>query len=212
MRTEIDELPWQQQHDIYVSRARRARLKPEDQPRYDLAMWRERNGHVKPLATVRIRNVTGLDIAHLAGVYVAVYEDFDVGERWTHESAQALIRYSFERQPDLAFVASVPDAAGIVGGSFAGIKPWWDGNHLVDGELFVHPDYQRLGIGSTLLAHMFSQAMTRHNAVVVEGCTFRKSGHPLTWYKSLGFGEVKEWTMIRGDLLTAYRRLRGVAQ
>ena len=211
MRTEIDDLSWQQQHDIYVSRARRARLKPEDQPLYDLAMWRERNGKVKPLAAVRIRNATELDIKHLAGVYVAVYEDFDVGEKWTHESAQALMRYWFERQPDLAFVASVPDAAGIVGGFFAGIKPWWDGNHLVDGELFVHPDYQRLGIGSTLAAQMFRQAMTRYNAVVVQGCTFRNSAHPLSWYKSLGFNEDKEWTMLSGDPLTVYGKLRGVA-
>ncbi|MBI4176413.1 MAG: hypothetical protein HY518_04355 [Candidatus Aenigmarchaeota archaeon] len=34
-----------------------------------------------------------------------------------------------------------------VGAFVAGIKPWWDGNHLADGEIFVHPDCAEQELG-----------------------------------------------------------------
>ncbi|MBO7504680.1 GNAT family N-acetyltransferase [bacterium] len=48
--------------------------------------------------------------------------------------------YWYDRQPDLFFVAEVDGR--VVGGIVSGIKPWFDGNRLVDGELFVDKKYQ----------------------------------------------------------------------
>ena len=93
---------------------------------------------------LHIRLVKKEDLNDLAKVYTAVYKAFDVGERWEFDSSHQLMNYWLKRQLDLFFVAEVENK--IVGGFVGGIKPWWDGNHLVDVEVFVHPDYQKRGI------------------------------------------------------------------
>src|SRR3989344_2446360 len=98
---------------------------------------------------LKIRRIQRKDLTKLAEVYNFVYKKFNIGERWTKKSAYKLLEYWLKRQPDLCFLAEYNNI--IVGGFVVGIKPWWDGNHLVDGEIFVHPHYQKKGIGSALL-------------------------------------------------------------
>ena len=45
-----------------------------------------------------IRPINEEDIAALAEVFVRVYESFDVGERWSKESAQTLLGYWLKKQ------------------------------------------------------------------------------------------------------------------
>lgn len=97
------------------------------------------------MAPFEIRLMKKEDLKKLAIIYARTYHVFDVGERWTAKSAITLMSYWMKRQPDLFFIAKYD---GKIAGAFvAGIKPWWDGNHLVDGELFVDPDFQKKGIG-----------------------------------------------------------------
>jgi len=81
------------------------------------------------------------DLEKLSEIYSLVYEKFDIGEKWTSKTAKKLLEYWFDKQSDLAFVAEENNK--IVGAFIAGIKPWLDGNHLSDGEIFVHPNYQK---------------------------------------------------------------------
>lgn len=155
---------------------------------------------------INIRPVEDKDIEKLADIYVATYEHFDVGERWSRESAADLLRYWLKRQPDLAFLAEEDN--NIVGAFFAAVKPWWDGAHLVDGELFTSPELQKRGIGSELSMRMFEEAIEKHGAKVWDTYTFRNSDHPLSWYKSLGFQEIEEWVMISGSLEEALKKLK----
>ncbi|MBP6943200.1 MAG: GNAT family N-acetyltransferase [Candidatus Buchananbacteria bacterium] len=155
---------------------------------------------------ITIRNIQPADLQVLAEVYSKTYEAFDVGEKWTPETALQLLRYWFERQPDLAFLAE--EDGEILGGFFAAVKPWWDGMHLVDGELFVHPDHQKKKIGTMLSKHMFTQAMEKYQAQVWDTYTFKNTEHPLKWYKAQGFDENKDWVMISGDLKEALKRLK----
>lgn len=154
---------------------------------------------------VKIRLMQNSDLDSLSETYVEVYRVFDVGERWTKESAHKLLKYWLYRQPDLAFVAEYEDK--IVGAFVAGIKPWWDGNHLVDGEIFVHPEYQKHRVGSELSKAMFRTAIEKYDAIVWDTYTFKGVDHPLSWYKSLGFEEIQEWTMISGNLKKALKIL-----
>jgi len=48
----------------------------------------------------------------------------------------------------LAFLAEVNGK--IAGGICGIIKPWWDGNHLVETELFLRPEFQRQKVGTGL--------------------------------------------------------------
>lgn len=153
---------------------------------------------------VRIRLARRKDIKELSKVYAAVYRKFDAGEDWTEKKACVLLSYWLNRQPDMFFVADID--GNLAGGFVAGIKPWWDGNRLFDGEIFVHPELQGKGIGSLLSKALFKKAVEKYSAKVWDTHTFRRR-FPLKWYKELGFREIKEWLLITGDIRKALRKL-----
>jgi aminoglycoside 6'-N-acetyltransferase I len=105
---------------------------------------------------INIRSIKKEDLKKLAEIYTEVYRLFDVGEKWTKESSFKLLEYWLNRQKDLCFLAEVENE--IVGAFVAGVKPWWDGNHLVDGEIFIHPKFQKRGIGKFLSDFMYKFA------------------------------------------------------
>jgi len=146
------------------------------------------------------------DLQRLAEIYVDVYTAFDVGERWTTATAKQLLSYWLDKQPDLAFVAAYENK--IVGAFLSGIKPWWDGNHLFDGELFVHPDYQKKGIGTELSKALYQKAVETYNVTHFDAHTFRKTEFPLKWYKAQGFMVNEDWVMISGDVKKVMGKLR----
>src|SRR5206468_3100195 len=104
-----------------------------------------------------------------------------------------------------AFTAEVDGQP--VGGFIVGVRPWWDGNHLVDGELFVDPEHQKRGVGKQLIARVLNEAVEKYKPTVWETYTFRDEGFPLSWYKQIGFAEISEWTMIRADVATVLSKL-----
>lgn len=153
---------------------------------------------------LKIRKAKKSDLNKLSEIYAEVYRVFDIGERWTKGKAYKLLEYWLERQPDLAVVAEYN--GNIAGGFVVGIKPWWDGYHLVDGEIFVHPKYQQQGIGAELFKYVFKLAIKKYGAVRFDTFTFRESP-ALRWYKSIGFREIDEWAMVGGELKTVLRKL-----
>ena len=142
----------------------------------------------------------------LAEIYDKTYSPsvFDVEEKWTKDSAYEMLSYWLKRNSDLAFLAE--DDGEIAGAFFVDVKPWWDGNHLVDGEIFVHPDFQKKGIGTKLLKFMFEYAIKEYNVIRWDTYTI-KGKYPLDWYKSLGFNEIEEWAMISADISEVLKRL-----
>ena len=141
------------------------------------------------------------DLKPLANVYCRAYAEMNVGEGWDRKSAHRLIAYWFNRQPDLSFTAEYERK--IAGAFLAGIKPWWDGNHLVDGEIFVDPAFQGRGIGRELSRRMYQAALNKYDAKYFDAITFKTREFPLKWYKSLGFKEIENWTIISGDIKKA---------
>ena len=154
---------------------------------------------------LNIRPVELKDLEALSEIYCKVYEAFNVGERWDQASAYKLLRHWFERQPDLCFLAELDGK--IVGAFVAAIKPWWDGNRLVDGEIFVDSDYQKRGVGTELSKKMYRSAIEKYNAKCFDTYTFSGSEHPLSWYKKQGFIENNDWTNISGNLKEILKNL-----
>lgn len=152
-----------------------------------------------------IRTFDKRDLDKLAKLYCKVYDRIDVGEKWEYTSAHKLLSYWLERQPDLCFLAEYDKV--IVGGFVSGVKPWWDGNHLFDGEVFVDPDHQKKGIGTELSKVMYKTAVEKYGATHFDAFTFSDREHPLSWYKKQGFNEVKNWTIISGDLRKVLKKL-----
>jgi ribosomal protein S18 acetylase RimI-like enzyme len=153
-----------------------------------------------------IRPIEKKDLDKLAEIYAQVYAKFDVGEKWTKESSYKLLEYWLKRQPDLCFL--IEYERKVVGAFVAGVKPWWDGNHLVDGEIFIHPDYQKKKLGSLLSKYIYQIALEKYNVVRFDTYTFKMTKFPLSWYKSQGFEEIKEWAMISADLKEVLKKLK----
>ena len=155
---------------------------------------------------LKIRKIERKDLDKLSEIYAETYCVLDVNENWTKKSAYKLLMYWLKCRHNLCFLAEYNGK--IVGGIVAGIKPWWDGNHLFDGEIFVHPDYQKKGIGTELSKFLYNLAIKRYKAIKFDAFTFKKSDFPLKWYKKQGFREVGEWAIISGDLKKILKKLK----
>ncbi len=147
---------------------------------------------------MEIRPARVEDIDRMAEIYADAYNILRIGENWTKETAIKALTHLFSTQPDLTFVATIDGK--IVGGVNAIVKPWWDGNHLTDGEIFVASGHQGQKIGKQLLRTLFKEAKEKYNAVSWDTFTHIVHEHPLRWYKSMGFEEIPHWTMITGDI------------
>jgi GNAT superfamily N-acetyltransferase len=154
---------------------------------------------------LKIRLIEEDDLDALAEVYAFVYKVFNSGESWTKETAKDMLNYWLSKQPDLAFLAEYDGK--IVGGFLSGVKPWWDGVHLFDGELFVHPDFQNMKIGKALLKRLLEEATLKYDAKIFDAFTFNGYEFPLSWYKKIGFHEINEWTMFSGDIKEVLKNL-----
>jgi len=146
------------------------------------------------------------DLEKLAEIYVEAYTKINIGERWTFETAKELLSHWLEKQPDLAFVAEYNNK--IVGAFVAGIKPWWDGNHLVDGEIFVHNDFQKKGIGTALSIALFTKALEKYKVSFYDAVTYTNHKFPLSWYKSLGLVSSENLVLISGNVKSILSKLK----
>ena len=117
-----------------------------------------------------------------------------------------MLSYWLDKQPDLALVAEYD---GKIAGAFvAGIKPWWDGNHIVDAELFVHPDFQKKGVGTALSKALFKKALEKYKVTYYDAITYTNHEFPLSWYHSLGLMPIENLTIISGNVKSILSKLK----
>ncbi|MBI4058369.1 GNAT family N-acetyltransferase [Candidatus Gottesmanbacteria bacterium] len=155
---------------------------------------------------VTIRAVKESDFPSLSEIYCKSYNPLNIGERWTSEKAMDLLKWLYDKQPDLFFVAC--DGEKVIGAISALTKPWWDGVHLADGELFVDPLYQGKSVGKHLIRRLFTEAQKKYQAVSWDTITHIVHEHPLKWYKKIGFEVIGHWCLITGDIKKVLLRLQ----
>ena len=146
------------------------------------------------------------DMAVIAGYYAEYYANSVLGEKWTKEKAIELFQYFYNQNKDLFFVAYDDDKP--VGVIMSVLKPWWDGNHLEDGEIFVLPSYQRNGIAKSLFKALLNHAIEKYNATTLEAHTYEdENGFPYNWYKRIGFTTVDDLKIISGDIKEIIKKM-----
>lgn len=146
------------------------------------------------------------DIEKLAQAYADYYNNSVLEEKWTTESATKMFEYFYDKTPDLFFVAY--DNKKPVGVIMTLLKPWWDGMHLEDGELFVLPDYRRGGVAKQLFKMLFQYAIEKYDVTMLEAHTYEdENGFPYCWYKKLGFETIEDWKIISGDVKQIVKKL-----
>ena len=134
-----------------------------------------------------IRLVKKEEISTVAAIYTEAFNKVGIGEKWTQKKAEEFMNWWFEYQSNLFFVAI--HKGQIIGGIVAGIKPWWTGKNLVDAELFVHPDFQKQGIGKELLRALLKEAIRKYEIIEFESLVYKSHEFPFSWYRKLGMGE-----------------------
>ncbi len=146
------------------------------------------------------------DLEVLAELYANYYNNSVLEEKWTKETTTKLFMYFYNQAPDLMFVAYDNDKPiGII---MSVLKPWWDGMHLEDGEVFVSKDYQMGGIAKRLFKTLFQYAIDKYDATTLEAHTYEdEKGFPYSWYKRLGFETIDDWKIISGNIKEIIKKL-----
>lgn len=146
------------------------------------------------------------DLEMLAEEYAKYYNDSVLGEKWTTETVTKLFQYFYNQAQDLFFIAY--DNEKPIGVIMTLLKPWWDGNHLEDGELFVCKDYQQKGIAKKLIKTLFEYAIDKYDATTLEAHTYEdENGFPYCWYQRLGFNTINDWKIINGNIKEIVKKL-----
>lgn len=132
-----------------------------------------------------IRLLRESDVPAVAAVYARAFNALELGEEWSQEAAEGLMGYWYKHQPDL-FFAAFDESGNVLGAIVFGIKPWWNGPHLTDGELFVDPDHQGRGVAKSLLRKEIQEAVRLHEIVEIEAIADREHAFPIGWYDRIG--------------------------
>lgn len=152
---------------------------------------------------IDIRLVKEGDLKELAKVYKDLYGKSILKEDWSIEKSHDLLEFFYKLQSDIFVVAEVDEK--VVGAVMSIVKPWHDGNRLVETEIFVADDYQGKSIASRLFHEHFRLAMEIYDAKVIETHTYQEeNGYPLNWYKKQGYKVIDEWYIINGDIRESY--------
>jgi GNAT superfamily N-acetyltransferase len=136
------------------------------------------------LSGYEIRLIKEEDILKVGLIYAMAFNNANVDEHWTSITAAKYLGHRYTRQPELFFIALQGEQ--IVGGFVAEIKPWWDGNHLADGELFVNPNHQGQQLAKKLLTITITQAIEKYGICEVEFLAYGDNNFPLEWYSRIG--------------------------
>ena len=156
---------------------------------------------------ITIKNLNDIkDLQMIAVEYANYYSNSKLEEKWTKESTMKLFEYFYNQAPDLIFVAY--DKEKPVGIIMTLLKPWWDGMHLEDGEVFVIKEYQKREIAKKLFKTLFEYAIDKYDATTLEAHTYEdENGFPYNWYKRIGFETINDLKIISGNIKEIVKKL-----
>ena len=152
------------------------------------------------IGTLRNRTIVGNDIRRLCTIdrtipliaksYADYYSGAGIGETWTEESAKDFLEWLDEQSSSGLFVDkwALDEEGNLFPVGFFGayMKPYGRGKTLWDGDLFVKPEFQRLGIGKELIEVLLIKAR-QHGITEFEALTYDDgTGHPKQMWESLG--------------------------
>ena len=98
---------------------------------------------------MRIREMNVEDIGACADILCSVYNNELWMCRWDKETAVEYLKDFFENKKFVGYVAE--EEGEVIAGIFAHEKVWWNSSEVFVEEMFVTPEKQGNGIGTSLL-------------------------------------------------------------
>lgn len=130
-----------------------------------------------------IRDLKQSDIPSCAEIMCCVYNNDLWQCRWDKKTAEEYLSDFYDNKK---FVGYVIEEEGLIQGAlFAHEKVWWNNSEVFIEEMFIHPEYQRKGIGTRLLDEVEKYVGTHHLA----GITLSTNKHAPApeFYRKNGF-------------------------
>ncbi len=156
---------------------------------------------------ITFKEVKEKDLSILASLYSLIYLNIKMGENWTYPTALSYMQYFYHYQPDL-FICAYDDDIPIAA-IMSTLKPYFDGIHLTETELFVSQDYRGQNIGKKLLEMHFELANAKYDATHIDAITYiNNDNSPLNWYKKIGLEPVSNLVVLHGNLKDCLKKLR----
>lgn len=153
---------------------------------------------------IKLRLAKKQDLKPLAKIYKDLYCNSILNENWTEETAYKFLDFFYTLQPDIFIVAEENEK--VVGAVTSLVKPWHDGNRLIETEIFVAKNHQHKGIGSKLFHEHFKKSIEKYDAKIIEAHTYQEEdGYPLNWCKKQGYDVIDDWYVINGNIKNAYK-------
>ena len=143
------------------------------------------------------------DLPAISEAYARYYSESVLHEPWTAEKVADLLRYSSTKQPDL-FFAAYDEQGAPEGFILSFVRPFSDGNHLVDTEVFVDPTLplaRRSFAAKGLIVKLLETAIRDVHAMAIGGFAYEnENGFPLNMYQKMHMTEDRDLKMIVGSI------------
>ena len=139
----------------------------------------------------RIRMSNDVAIPYLAQAYADHYNNAGLGEHWTREEVETMLKWqlgqSLGRYFFVKWAKDLDNNKEFPVGFFCAYeKPYQSGQMLWDGELFVLPEFRKFGIGTELTEALFTVAK-QSGVDFFEALTYAdETGYPLKFWQRLG--------------------------
>ena len=147
------------------------------------------------------------DLPILASLYSVINLNIEKSETWTYETALSYMNYFYHHQPDLficAYDEDIPIAAVM-----STLKPYYDGMHLTNLELFVSEDYKDQDIEKKLLEMHLELANAKYNVrhidTIINKNIFDDS---LNWCKDVGLEINPNLVILNSNLDNCLKNIR----
>jgi aminoglycoside 6'-N-acetyltransferase I len=98
--------------------------------------------------TVDVRPIQERDLPAAARLYVEVFNAAPWNDQWTFPTALARLQDTLNTPGAFGLIADGDNPPGALIGY---VEQWYDGRHFYLKELFVAPERQRTGIGTSLM-------------------------------------------------------------
>lgn len=156
---------------------------------------------------IAFKKVKEKELPILASLYSVIYSNIKMGETWTYSTALSYMQYFYHYQPDL-FICAYDDDIPIAA-IMSTLKPYYDGIHLTETELFVSEYYRGQNIGKKLLEIHFELAIAKYNSSHIDAITYINNiNSPLNWYKKIGLEPNPNLVVLNGNLEDCLKKIR----